>query len=235
MSDLFNDLDAIIREATEASFREVYGKLLGEQGERERQQSLSGELSDYRAPDKKDEVDEAEDDEKDAAAPSDEPKVVKRVKKDAPEPKDKAIVKAEVPDSEELADASVADLIDQLNMMRSGKSAKDDDVRNNLEDYWDQLTAGERQSLFVFLSGLNQMLTTGVDAEKAPDPAQVGIKVQAKRKKPETTSPSQAHTAAKAAATPGETPKRGSGGLPIVVGEIAQKGELRRRLMEILR
>jgi hypothetical protein len=234
--DLFKDLDDIIREATEASFREVYGELLGEQDERKKQQSLSGELSDYRAPDKKDEVDEAEgNDEEDAAAPSDEPKVVKRVKKDTPKVKDKAIIKADVPDSEELADAGVADLIDQLNMMRSGKSAKDEDVRNNLEDYWDQLTPGERQSLFVFLSGLTQMLTTGVAADKAPDPAQVGIKVQAKRKKAETTSPSQAHTAAKAAATPGETPKRGSAGLPIVVGEIAQKGELRRRLMEMLR
>ena len=98
-------------------------------------------------------------------------------------------VKTEKPKSE-LVDVSVDDVIDKLNMMRSGHSADKKEVRKELDTYFKSLSMGERQSLYVFVDALNQILTGGVDGKEAPEPQDdKGIKFKAtKTAEPEIKS-----------------------------------------------
>ena len=76
--------------------------------------------------------------------------------------------------AQELVDVTLDKIVDKLNMMRSGKSANDEEVKKNLDEYFKSLTMGERQSLFVFLDALNQIMTAGVEGKEAPEPDEQG-------------------------------------------------------------
>lgn len=124
-------------------------------------------------------------------------------------------VKTEKP-KKELVDITIDDVVDKLNMMRSGQSANKKEVKGNLDEYFKSLSMGERQSLYVFLDALNQILTAGVDGEEAPEPqGDKGIKFKATRA---------------AAPTPAEKEKPDS---IIVVGESQNKTEVLRKLREL--
>ena len=134
---------------------------------------------------------------------------------DSEEEKKKDDVKTEKP-KKELVDISIDDVVEKLNMMRSGQSANKKEVKDNLDEYFKSLSMGERQSLYVFLDALNQILTAGVDGEKAPEPqGDKGIKFKATR----TSDP-----------TPAQKEKSDS---IIVVGESQNKTEILRKLREL--
>jgi hypothetical protein len=85
--------------------------------------------------------------------------------------------------AKDLVDVTLEKVVDKLNMMRSGRSANDKEVKANLEKYFKSLTMGERQSLFVFLDALNQIMTGGVDGTDAPEPDEQGIDTEPARTK----------------------------------------------------
>ena len=90
-------------------------------------------------------------------------------------------VKPENP-QKELVDITVDEVVDKLNMMRSGQSANNKDIKKNLDEYFKSLSMGERQSLYVFLDALNQILSAGVTGEEAPEPQDdKGIEFKASR------------------------------------------------------
>lgn len=62
------------------------------------------------------------------------------------------------------------DIVERLNIIRSGRSTKDLDVKKELEDYIAQFTEEEKTALLAFLEGLGQILTSGVDSIDAADP-----------------------------------------------------------------
>ena len=125
-------------------------------------------------------------------------------------------VKPENP-QKELVDISVDDVVGKLNMMRSGHSANNKDVKKNLDEYFKSLSMGERQSLYVFLDALNQILTAGVDGEDAPEPQDdKGIKFKATK----TSAPA------------GPKSKEKSDSI-IVVGESQDKQEILKKLREL--
>ena len=55
--------------------------------------------------------------------------------------------------AKDLVDVTLDKVVDKLNMMRSGRSANDKEVKINLDKYFKSLSMGERQSLFVFNRG----------------------------------------------------------------------------------
>lgn len=65
---------------------------------------------------------------------------------------------------------TVDDVIDKLNIVRSGKSTKDSDVKRELEEYVAQFTEEEKTALLAFLEGMGQILTSGIDSSVANDP-----------------------------------------------------------------
>jgi hypothetical protein len=95
------------------------------------------------------------------------------------------------------------DVMAQLNSVRSGASTKDDEVRQGLLKYFDNLESNERQKLFSMLSGFATIMNKAGDVEDAPVPD--------KKEKP---------------SGPGEAPAMPAkkiGNAPIVVGESATK------------
>ena len=122
-----------------------------------------------------------------------------------------------------MAEADVEQIINMLNMLRSGKSTKDEEVKKQLGEYFDSLTAGDRQALFVLMSGLTQIMTSGIEGNAAPAPAKVGIKINAKRKKKDDEDAEDSirnQAKANAGSEDGETEKEMK---PIVVGESQSK------------
>ena len=218
------DLDLIIREATLASFRQYLTPLL--EDEQEKQDDMATRTKSLDSSDKSSsEIDEAEDED---AETEDKEQAVAAATGKKPEKEPEAVV----PSEDDIANASVEQIVNMLNMVRSGKSTKDKEVQKDLGDYFDGLDAGERQALFIMMSGLTQILTADIPGDEAPDPTSVGIKIQAKKKGRDKEISMPAQKAAAAASSEKSSSKQkpaaqGSDDLPIVVGEVANKTRVR--------
>ena len=66
---------------------------------------------------------------------------------------------------------TVDDIVEKLNVVRSGRSTKDLDVKRELDEYVNQFDEDEKTALLAFLQGLGQILTSGIDSQDAVDPA----------------------------------------------------------------
>tara|TARA_Y100000992_G_scaffold298013_1_gene262492 strand:+ start:3139 stop:3837 length:699 start_codon:yes stop_codon:yes gene_type:complete len=220
MSLNLDDLQAIIEEATRRAFKEKISPLIENEDERERQKKVAKDIKDLQSGSKKSgDLDEADDEEKD-----EEPTNKAALgKEDAPEG-DGDAPSAVMPTADDMAEADVGQIINMLNMLRSGKSTKDETVKKQLGDYFDGLPPGDRQALFVLLSGLTQILTSGVGGASAPAPAKVGIKISAKqKKKDDEDAEDRIKNQAKADAGSDEDGEETEEMKPIVVGESQNK------------
>jgi hypothetical protein len=108
---------------------------------------------------------------------------------------------------------TVEDIIVKLNIVRSGRSTKDSDVKRELEEYIGQFNEDEKQALVAFLEGLGQILTSGVDSDDAVDP-QDPYSLQIQKSAGATAGKALKPPQSGAAATPAPTP----GPVPIQVG-----------------
>ena len=206
-------LDRFLERVTEESLEETMGWLF--ENEQERQDAMADQLSDLDSGKKKKKSDEV--DEGDDAKEAPDKKHVTSV--DVAEEEAPGVI----PDAEKIADAGASEIIDKLNIMRSGKSLKDEEVRNQIESYVEGLETGARQMLFVALSGLAQVMSGDIDGEDAVNPEDVDIEVQSKRRKKDATEPDI------------EKKSNAPESAPIVVGEVARKGRVRRRVLELMR
>jgi hypothetical protein len=227
------DLNELVRTLGRQAVREVLGPL--REDEREEQKRLKSEL-DALKPAKgsvkkgDEELEEAEDEE---TAGEDKPKVVsQKLATGKPEPE---APKAIIPDPSDIKDVTFDQVVTLMNMMRSGRSSKDPATKESLQDYFKGLNPGERQALFVLLSGLTQIIAGGVEGDEAPDPAEVGIKIRPRRAEKETT-PSKGVTRDPAIAKPSkaDTATASAEPVPIVVGEASNRAA-ERRVLERLR
>ena len=234
------DLNELVRTLGRQAVREVLGPL--REDEREEQKRLKSELDALKpAKDKGDpkkgdkELEEAEDEEAEETSgeDKDKPKVVSQ--KLATGKAEPEAPKAVIPDPSDVKDVTFDQVVTLMNMMRSGRSSKDPATKESLQDYFKGLNPGERQALFVLLSGLTQIIAGGVEGDEAPDPAEVGIKIRPRRAEKETTTskgvtrdPAIAKPSKADAATASAEP------VPIVVGEASNRSA-ERRVLERLR
>ena len=224
-----DQLTSLLNMVAEASVKEVMSEISDEQ---KVQDQMSGELEDYRAPEdssKEKDLDDEEVEEAEDEDAEDKPKKdTTKLGSANPNPE-----KPSTPSSKEVIGADLGGVVKSLNKIRSGKSLKDEMTKRELNDYLKSLSDGERQSLYVFLDGLSQIMAGGVSGDKAPDPGAVGITVNAttKIKEPSRKKP---------AITPSALAKSGSAlpagqAKPIVVGEVADKSEIRRIARRLMR
>ncbi len=108
---------------------------------------------------------------------------------------------------------TVDDIIEKLNIVRSGRSTKDADVKRELEEYISQFDEDEKTALVAFLEGLGQILTSGVDSEDAVDP-QDPYALQIKKSLGASAANATKTPAPAAAPAPAPTP----GPVPIKIG-----------------
>jgi len=228
-----DQLTTLLQLVAEASVREVISEL---STEKKAQEDMAGELEGFRAPENSekeedlddDEVEEAEDEDEEGAEKKEPQKDLTKLGSADPTPE-----KASTPSDKEVMGADLGDVIKSLNKIRSGKSLKDEMTKRELNDYLNSLSDGERQSLFVFLDGLSQIMAGGVSGDKAPDPGAVGIKVNATTKVLEPASTKKKRTSPSAARASNSSPAGEA--QPIIVGEVANKDKVRltvRRLMK---
>ena len=219
-----DDLQAIIEEATRTAFKNKISPLIENEEERERQKKASEDIkavSSGKA--KTGDLDEAEDEDPDDKDDD----VSKKAALGKEEPDSSGdgedTPTAVMPTSDDMAEADVGQIINMLNMLRSGKSTKDEQVKDQLTNYFDGLPPGDRQALFVLMSGLTQIMTSGVGGQEAPAPAKVGIKINAKHKQSDDED-AEAKIRNQAKADAGsEDSKETEEMKPIIVGESQNK------------
>ena len=126
----------------------------------------------------------------------------------------KATKKAEVdeaPEKRQMPKVKAADIVELFNIMRSGKSLKDETVRKNFQQYFDSLSGEERVALFSFSQAMADIIS-GVnskgDIADEPQPDDYGIELSTKKIKVKK-----------------KKKKDNSDDAPIVVGEAANKSK----------
>jgi len=67
-------------------------------------------------------------------------------------------------------DVDLKNILYSINQIRSGRSLKDRDVRDNLDDYFNKLAPVERLALSEFLEGLSDVIVDGIPAADAESP-----------------------------------------------------------------
>ncbi len=214
---ILDDLESIIRDATQKAFEEKISPHINENKEEiDRQKKTAKETADLEANKKAKDLEEAEDDEEktddDVSAKAALGKDQEEESGDTPS--------AVMPTSDDMAEANVDQIINMLNMLRSGKSTKDETVKKELGEYFDGLQPGDRQALFILLSGLTQIMTSGVDGAEAPAPAKVGVKIRAKNKEKDSEN---AEDKIRKTAKANAAGKDSEVAAPIVVGESQNK------------
>jgi len=213
-----DDLQSLIEAATRQAFQEKLAPLVENEDERAKQKKVADDTKSLGTNKKAKDLDEAEDDDSE-----EEPSNKAALGKEEPPDGGGDTPDAVMPTADDMAEADVGQIINMLNMLRSGKSTKDEEVKKQLTDYFDGLPPGDRQALFVLLSGLTQILTSGIGGDKAPAPAKVGIKINAKQKKKDDED-AEDRIKNQAKANAGEGDEEETEELkPIVVGEAQNK------------
>lgn len=114
-----------------------------------------------------------------------------------------------------LPEITVGKIIDLINMIRSGKSLKDDAVLKSLKNYYQRLNGSERTALYAFLTGISGVVVDVEESDDAGDdantpseePFSISMKKDVPKEKKSKSKPS------------------GSSENPIVVGESADKSK----------
>ena len=96
-------------------------------------------------------------------------------------------VLSEESDKEALTTGKVSldDVVEKLNVIRSGRSLKDEEVLSAMQKYLDELDTAEKTALLSFLKGISEVMTAGVSGEEAYEPSEAKVKME---KKPSSQS-----------------------------------------------
>jgi len=182
------------------------------EGERKIQLKTSAGLEEFRAPSKNEveqEVEEAEDESVDQAVAGAIPASEKEKKKEEPK-------KEEPVQQQAAAPTPSYDLMrEKMNLIRSGKSLKDETVDRELRQYFEEMNTQEKMALIAFLTGISQIVAGEVPARKVPDPSEPPYKINMTRDKKDNEK-----TDRQLGKPNKET---GDADAPIVVGEAADK------------
>ena len=104
---------------------------------------------------------------------------------------------------------------EKMNLIRSGKSLKDEAVDREMRQYFEEMDTQEKMALIAFLTGISQIVAGEVPARKVPDPSEPPYKINMTRDKKDKEK-----TDRQLGKSGGGT---GSPDSPIVVGEAADK------------
>jgi hypothetical protein len=117
------------------------------------------------------------------------------------------------PSRESLMEPSFDDVLNNVALIRGGKSAKNPEIKKALRRYYDDMTGAERRAMNVFLLGVAQVLST---IEDPVDPDDAGIKLKGEKNQQAPLKSSNTGIF--------KDSKAGTESNPIVVGESANKG-----------
>ncbi len=173
----FDNLDRLIKRETMNALKETMGGFMDtdDQSESERQkQKQQAKAVDHRGLRKgvAKEVEEADEENEESADEKREDRTGGKGTADSE--------KLKTPSQKKLKNVTIGSVVDKLNALRGGRSLKDKEVQRSFQQYFNSLTARERQSMLVFLTGIAQILAGTKQGKEAIDPGDVGLRVKGK-------------------------------------------------------
>jgi hypothetical protein len=84
---------------------------------------------------------------------------------------------------------TLANIVDQLNTLRAGRSLKDEEVKVQIQRYFDGLDDSEKEAMHAYLKGIAQILSGQVDAGAAEEPKNHGVSTQTSGKRSKNIKP----------------------------------------------
>lgn len=74
-------------------------------------------------------------------------------------------------------------VIEKLNVIRAGRSFKDENVKSTMDKYVESLSDAEKTALFAFLKAIAQVVSGQVAADDIQDPSEDPASIEMKREK----------------------------------------------------
>ncbi len=213
------NLEELVESLVLESIRETYGPVLVGDGEEARKQNaLSSEIEDLhlRAPKKKEK--NIDDDDKEIDE-EEEVKLTASTSEKEEENKPKVEFTKELPDVIE-----VEQIIDTLNLIRSGPSLKDEGLLERFSEYFGALSSSEKIALLGFLDGISQVIVGGVAGTDAQTPESAPFNVDMESNPKQKRQDSVKSVEKVSVKTQNVSNNQAAGtNAPIIVGEVADK------------
>jgi hypothetical protein len=205
MSFKFDEIQGLLNSAVDKSVKEVFHSLLSE-NELERQKQISKEIDSLKLRAGDNSAPKEADEQEDLPASAGEKKLA---------PSEEKVIE-KLPEPLEPSDAAQV-----LNIIRSGKSLKDEDVRARFDGWWSALQNSEKIALKAFLDGIAEIITGDVEASEAPTPS----------KKPYDVRMNVEKKIEKAVVKTDITQSSGTENSPIIVGEVSNTLSERKKMI----
>lgn len=146
-------------------------------------------------------------------------------------PEEETEAEEEQIDSETFG-VSFDSVIKDINTLRSGRSTKDKEIKEELLGYYDRLDDGERKILHLFLSELSKILQGALEAENAQDPSDPPFNAEITfGSEEDEEAPAQVPKATDASKA-GDSEDRSP---PIKVNEKQDLNEIRRKIKNLMK
>ena len=213
-------LETFLRMLAEESVNKVHeDALIGEEADEE---SFEADAEQQLAPEDDEAVDDADEKETDL---DDETAVKKEDETEA------------IPAGEDI---TFYMLRDKLNIIRSGKSLKDAEVKADLQAYFDRLDDVEKEALYTFLDSIGKVMIDVISGTQALDPSDEEVDIEMSHgdsrdddEGPALSNNDRVAQAAKAQAL--EEPSEENDSAPIRVGQPQITEHVRKRIKELMR
>jgi hypothetical protein len=129
-------------------------------------------------------------------------------------------------------------LRDKLNIIRSGKSLKDAEVKSDLQEYVDRLDDVEKEALYTFLDSIGKIMLDEVEGTHAQDPSDPAVGIDMKHNDESSHDHNGEQTATEPAPQVQKTqqqPSPENDAAPIKVGQPQITEHVRKRIKELMR
>jgi len=151
-----------------------------------------------------------------------------------PEPEPEAEPQASAPEE----NITFTMIRDKLNTIRSGRSLRDRDIKDELKSYVMKLDGDERGALHAFLDGIGQILTAGIESEEAQEPSDDPYDIEMEKREDgddgEDASPTKSTKPVKKPVNRKKQRGLEDTSAPIQVGKAAKTESIRRRVRELM-
>ena len=125
---------------------------------------------------------------------------------------------------------------DKLNTIRSGRSLRDRDIKDELKSYVMKLDGEERGALHAFLNGIGQILTAGIESDDAEEPSDDPYDIEMEKRDGEDDEATPTKSTKPVKKPVDRKKQRGleDTTAPIQVGKTAKTESFRRRIRELM-
>ena len=147
------------------------------------------------------------------------------------------------PGSKDSLEVSLDSIFDAVNDLRSGRSLKDRQIKQQLRMYFDRLDTLERESMLAFFRAFAGILTGQFDGSAAPDPSEEPYSITMSKGDDENQAPPEAESLPEPPGPESDAPPEPEEqeeeeledtSPPIQAGQEQQLAEIRKRVRKLM-